>query len=158
VPCTKTKYWSSTNPYSVVKDRLDTWILPWIPHLDHPALILPNLLSDCKRKVKSTLSTFQRRIIGDDDDDKAFVLACLAILKPWQNVFDSKSLQRVMEDKDVTSRLSRYLSKNLIIADGATDRDQQDWTGLELVLELHARSLLSDIELLSVIEADILCP
>jgi hypothetical protein len=39
-----------------------------------------------------------------------------------------------------------------------SNRDQQDWTGLGLVLELHARSLLSDVELLSVVESDILCP
>jgi hypothetical protein len=37
-------------------NRLDLWILPWLPHLDdHPAL-LPELMADCKRKVRSGLS------------------------------------------------------------------------------------------------------
>ncbi|KAG7349995.1 GC-rich sequence DNA-binding factor-like protein [Nitzschia inconspicua] len=133
---------------NVVQDRLDTWVLPWIPHLDRPAL-LPNLLADCKRKVKSTVAYLQRRI----GDDKEFVTTCLAVLKPWQGVFDNKSLQRMMEENHVTSRLSRYLSKDVTVASTASD---QDWSGLQLVFTLHAKALLSDIEFLSMMEADVL--
>ncbi|KAG7373747.1 GC-rich sequence DNA-binding factor-like protein [Nitzschia inconspicua] len=86
---------------NVVQDRLDTWVLPWIPHLDRPAL-LPNLLADCKRKVKSTVAFLQRRI----GDDKEFVTTCLAVLKPWQGVFDNKSLQRMMEENHDVSTVA----------------------------------------------------
>jgi tuftelin-interacting protein 11 len=143
---------SVSQPHVSIQDRLDTWVLPWIPHLDRPAL-LPNLLADCKRKVKSTLALLQRRISGGGGD-KEMVQACLVVLKPWQNVFDRKSLQRMMEDNNVTSRLSRYLSNNVTII--TANAQEQDWSGYHLVLELHARGLLSDVEFLSILEADVL--
>jgi hypothetical protein len=128
-----------------LENRLDLWILPWLPHIDHPA-ILPNLLSDCKRKIKSALSYLQRKTASDMD----FLQASLDTLRPWQGVFDPKILQRLVSET-VTPSLARYLAKQRKIR--ATEKD---WTGLKIAREMHTRGLLSDIEYLSVIEGELL--
>jgi tuftelin-interacting protein 11 len=129
-----------------LEDRLDLWILPWVPHMDHPA-ILPNMLSDCKRKVKSAISYLHRKISHDDD----FVRASLTTLKPWQRVFDRKVFHRLVSQQ-VTPSLARCLSKQRI----RRDPTEQNWTGLRLAFEMHGRGLLSDQEFLSVIEGELL--
>jgi tuftelin-interacting protein 11 len=131
-----------------VREPLDAWILPWLPHLDSPAL-LPNLLSDCKRKVKSTLSFLQRHL----KDDWEYANACLNVLKPWHNVFDSKSLQRMMGDNNITARLVRFLSCEWHVESGPK---YQCWDSINLLLEFHARRFITDIEFLSILEAEVL--
>jgi len=138
---------------SVLVHRLDLWVLPWIPHLDRPAL-LPTLLSDCKRKLKGGLSYLQRKLSNDDRD---FLQATLDLLKPWQNVFDRKTLQRMVTD--ILPRMARFLSKQPIRISSSlsgSSEDQQTWDGLRILLEFHGRSFLTDVDFLSLMEAELL--
>ena len=129
-----------------LEDRLDLWILPWVPHMDHPA-ILPNLLSDCKRKMKSALPFLQRKSSSDED----FLRASIETLRPWQRVFDKNALQRLTSEY-IAPNLARCLSKLKIRRDAV----QQVWDGLNIALELHARGFLPDLEFMSVIEGELL--
>ncbi len=133
----------------VLEQRLDLWILPWIPHLDHPA-IFSNLLSDCKRKLKSSLSHLQRKLGKVDDIE--FVRAAMEILKPWTRVYDVKGLQRMCSEY-ITPYLARALAKQKVHRDAS----KQVWTSVRLTFEMHACGILSTIEFLSLMEAELLC-
>jgi hypothetical protein len=133
---------------SNLDDRLDLWILPWMPHMDHP-VIFAELLSECKRKLKSSLAYLQRKIGKGSDIE--FVKACTEILKPWARVYDSKQLQRLVSEY-TTAYLARALAKQKI-KEKATE---QDWTLVRLTFDLHGAGLLSDIEFLSLFEAELL--
>ena len=129
-----------------LQERLDLWILPWVLHMDYPA-ILPNLLSDCKRKLKSSISLLQRKSSNDSD----FLRACIDTLKPWQRVYDSNTMQRLVSDY-VTPYLARCLSKQKI----RRDSSEQDWGSLRTAFELHGRGFLSDTEFISLLEGELL--
>jgi len=58
-----------------IQNPLHLWVLPWLPHIDYP-ILLPNLLSECKRKLKSVLSVLQRRVGSD---------ATISDLKPFDD-------------------------------------------------------------------------
>ena len=133
---------------SSLENRLDMWILPWIPHLDHP-VIFSDLLSECKRKLKSSLSYLQRKI--GKDSDIGFVQSCFEVLKPWARVFDSKQLQSMVSEY-VTPYLARALAKQNIQQNATA----QDWKSVLMSFDLHGTGLLSDIEFLSLFEAELL--
>ena len=61
---------------SQLEHRIDLWVLPWLPHMDHP-VILPQLVTDVRRKLRSALSFLQRNI----HDDKTFCNTSLQIDK-----------------------------------------------------------------------------
>jgi GC-rich sequence DNA-binding factor-like protein len=140
---------SLANGRPSLHSRLDLWILPWMPHLDHPG-ILSNVLSECKRKLKSSLSYLQRTI-GKVGGDLEFVQACTATMKPWARVFDSKLLQRMISEY-TTPYLARAMAKQPIHQTSTG----QDWTLVRISFDLHCAGLLSDIEFLSVFEAELL--
>ena len=48
-----------------LSNPLHLWILPWFPYLDQPAL-LPSLVSDCKRKLRSALGFLQKTLESDE--------------------------------------------------------------------------------------------
>jgi hypothetical protein len=127
-------------------NRLDLWILPWVAHLDHRA-ILPTLMSDCKRKLKSALSYLQRKISGDLD----FLRASLDVLKPWQRAFQGGTIH-TLTSLHVSPRLARYLAKTKI----CSDTNKQDWSGLDIIFEMHGKGLLSDVEYISILEGELL--
>jgi len=134
-----------------LEERLDLWILPWMPHLDHP-IIFSVLLSECKRKLKSCLSYLQRKVgSGGGGNDLEFVQACNATMKPWAKIFDSKQLQRMISEY-TTPYLARLLAKHRIERNSAA----QDWTSIILTFDLHSVGLLSDVEFLSLFEGELL--
>ena len=133
---------------SSLDKRLDLWILPWMPHLDHP-VIFSDLLSECKRKLKSSLSYLQRKIGKDSDID--FVQSCFEVLKPWARVYDSKQLQSMVSEY-VTPYLARALAKQNIQRNATA----QDWRTVLVSFDLHGTGLLSDIDFLSLFEAELL--
>jgi tuftelin-interacting protein 11 len=144
------KHWKPSLKHSSkgaqIDRRLDLWILPWLQHLDHPH-ILPNLIADCRKKTKSSIEFLHRNI----SDDMEFLRTSIDVLKPWQRVFDSKAMQRLVSE-NVTPRLARYLAKQKILQNAT----QQQWQALEIVFEMHQGGLLSDIEFISVIEGEML--
>ena len=129
-----------------LENRVDLWILPWIPHMDHPA-ILPNLLSDCRRKVKNAVTFLQRK----GSNDLEFLRSVLDLLRPWGRVFEANSIQRLVSEF-VTPYLARCLAKQKIRG----DVHEQDWFGFQTALEMHARGFLSDIEFISIVEGELL--
>jgi tuftelin-interacting protein 11 len=130
---------------SQLVDRLDHWILPWVAHLDHRA-ILPSLMSDCKRKLRSAITYLQRKL----NDDADFLRACIETLKPWKRAFPAEAFHNLVS-QTITPRLARYLSKLRI----RRDPKNQDWSGLQLTFEMHALGLLSNVEYVSVLEGEL---
>jgi tuftelin-interacting protein 11 len=133
-------------------DRPNLWILPWIPHLDHRS-ILPTLLSDCKRKLKTAVSFLQRSI----KDDDAFCRAVLQVLQPWCNIFPKDTLTGIVSTS--VSRLAGAVGS----AASAAFRDKQntkglslDWSAVDMTFQMHWSNLLSDKEFLSIIEGELL--
>ena len=138
-----------------IENRFDLWILPWIPYLDHYPALLPNLLSDCKRKLKTGISYLQSQHANSKGtDDIEFLHACVALLKPWRRVFDRKDLQRIFSDS-ITPKLARCLSKEArTIREQTTTPSNQKWVVFDFVFEMHGLDLLSDIDFLSIIEGE----
>ena len=131
---------------TLVEDRFDLWILPWLPYLDHP-IILPQLLTDVRRKLRSALSFLQRNV----QDDKIFCTTCLQLMKPWANVVKREILQE-LSSKYVTPRLARRLSR---IAISRTPKTQH-WNALDLLFQWNDCGLLSKLEFLSLVEGNLL--
>jgi hypothetical protein len=130
---------------------LHLWVLPWLPHIDHP-ILLPNLLTECKRRLKSALSLLQRGIPSlPEDNDRAYVASVLDLLRPWHTILDQKSLQKMLtENRAFFPRLER-----LLVASFAA-KDSNDWKSLRMLFELHGNHLISDVEFLSLLEGPFL--
>lgn len=144
------------NSNGTLKHRLDLWILPWLPHFTDDKSIIPALVGDCKRKLKSALSLL-RSGSSDDGSDDEFLEKCRQTLQPWKGILKKDSLQN-MVSSSVTPRLARYLSQCPIVVacDDADENQKQDWNALTAVLEWHSLGLLSDLEFLSLTEAELL--
>jgi tuftelin-interacting protein 11 len=127
-----------------LEDRMDLWILPWIPHLDHPT-ILPQLVTDVRRKLRSALSFMQRSM----HNDKVFLQASLQVVEPWRNVVKRETLLE-LTSKYVTPRLARCLSR---VAISPTPK-LQNWSAIDLVFRWNG--LVSEPEFLSLIEGELL--
>jgi tuftelin-interacting protein 11 len=134
------------NEDGLLADRIDLWILPWIPYIEHRAL-LPALVSDCKRKVRSAVSFLQKSVSKDD----TLFEACIASLRPWRGVFKKESIYNMISSS-VTSRLSRSLSRMPV----ARKLESQDWKAVDILLQLGNLGLITDHEFLSVMEGELL--
>ncbi len=141
---------------NVVEDRrlpktipnpLHSWVLPWLPHSDHP-ILLPNLLVECKRKLKHALLALQRgrKTLMTDNDVKPI----LDTLRPWSNILDNKSLQKMVMEE--TNFAGCYTTSLRLAFNGrpGTDKAWKRWQ--RLLFELHGYQLLSDIDFLSLVE------
>ncbi|CAJ1951485.1 unnamed protein product [Cylindrotheca closterium] len=129
-----------------ILDRLDLWVLPWLPHLDHPTM-LHCLIVDCRRKIKHAMEYLQRKCKSDEE----FLRASIDILKPWRNIFEVADLQGMVSDI-VTPRLARHLAKQRLDVDVLEDCT----TIFGIALEMHRVGLLADIDFLSVMEGEVL--
>lgn len=130
-----------------LKDRLDLWILPWLPHMTEDKSIIPTLVADCKRKLKTALSLLQKSVT----DDESFLDSCIQTLGPWKGILKKESLQGMVASS-VTPRLARSLAKCSI----AVGKAQQKWNSVAAVFQLHGLGLLSDLEFVSVLEGELL--
>eukprot|EP00978_Attheya_sp_CCMP212_P017641 scaffold47215_cov51-Attheya_sp.AAC.7 len=127
---------------------LHLWVLPWLPHLDHKT-ILPTLLGDIKRKLRSSLSYLQgAKGIHETD----FLSASFVILEPWRGILEKTILQDLTSNS-VVPRLDKYLC-NMVISRESKD---QDWSSVDVLFKWHAAGLLSDRELMSLVEGEVLC-
>jgi len=135
------------NESGTLKDRLDLWILPWLPHMTEDKSIIPTLVADCKRKLKTALSLLQKSVT----DDESFLDSCIQTLGPWKGVLKKESLQGMVASS-VTPRLARSLAKCSIASGDA----QQKWNSVAAVFQLHGLGLLSDLEFVSVLEGELL--
>jgi len=127
---------------------LHLWVLPWLPHLDHKT-ILPTLLGDIKRKLRSSLSYLQgAKGIHETD----FLSASFGILEPWRGILEKTTLQDLTSNS-VVPRLDKYLC-NMVIS---RESKYQDWSGVDILFKWHAAGLLADRELMSLVEGEVLC-
>jgi hypothetical protein len=139
-----------------IKDRLDLWLLPWFPlldrrHSDQPSMLIPIVLSDVKRQLRSSLTFLQRQVSSSLNDDCAFVKSCLLVLVPWTNLLKIEPLQ-AMTTQLITPRLSRALSRLTI----HRSTQEQDWTLIDALLQMKEMRLISDLDLCSLIEGELL--
>jgi tuftelin-interacting protein 11 len=127
-------------------NRVDHWVLPWLPHLDQVALV-HSLISECKRKVRSSVSFLQKNV----EDDTAFCGIVLETLTPWRFIFKEKSIYDITGTL-LVPRLSRYLARTMIEKDYLI----QDWRGIDATIRLNESGLLSKHEFLSLLEGELL--
>jgi len=161
------KVFSTQTKRGQLDDPLHLWVLPWLPHIDHPGL-LPNLFGESKRKIKSALSVLQRSASSskrnedgsdDNDADRNYVFAVLDLLRPWQGiVLGAKALQKmVASDTLVLLRLARLLSSSTSLWNGEqSGKPAAVNRNLLLLFELHTRTLISDADFLSLVEGPVL--
>jgi hypothetical protein len=149
-------------------DRPDLWILPWLPHFAavNDKTIIPTLVADCKRKMKSALSFLQKSIPSDDNE--SFLRACIQALRPWRGIFKKDTMQQTLVSTFVTPRLAQYLARCKIIIHSddnnceksttvATESfDPQQGTAVDFPFQMHSLGLLSDLEFVSVLEGELL--
>jgi len=130
---------------------LHSWVLPWLPHIDHP-ILLPNILTECKRRLKSALLLLQRGVPSlPEDNDRTYVASVLKLLRPWRTILDRKSLQKLLsENRAFFPRLERLLVASV------PAKESNDWNGLRMLFELHGNHLLSDVDFLSLLEGPLL--
>ena len=129
---------------------LHLWLLPWLPYLDYRSM-LSTLLPDVKRKLRNILAYLSRTYGAGQDE--LFFPSSTDILRPWRDILDARTLQTISSDA-LVSRLGRYLSR-IQIAKAATD---QDWKCVDVLYCIHENGLLSDRDLLSLLEGEILAP
>ena len=124
--------------HNSIKDRLDLWVVPWLPHFTDESSIIPTLVSDCKRKMKSALSALQSSHL---DNDEQFLEVCRLTLQPWIGILKKDSLYSMVA-ASVTPRLARYLSQFRV----DMEQQQQDWNAVTAMFQWHTLGLLSDLE------------
>ena len=129
---------------------LHLWLLPWLPYLDYRSM-LSTLLPDVKRKLRNILAYLSRTYGAGQDE--LFFPSSTDILRPWRDILDARTLQTISSDV-LVPRLGRYLSR-IQIAKAATD---QDWKCVDVLYCIHENGLLSDRDLLSLLEGEILAP
>ena len=124
------------------------WLLPWLPHLDYRSM-LSTLLPDVRRKLRSIM-TYLSKTYGPGKDE-LFFTASTDMLRPWRPILDSQVIQNISSDA-LSPRLGRYLSRIQI----ATSVKDQDWKGVEILVRMHDYGFLSDRDLLSLVEGEVL--
>mmetsp|Transcript_32783 Transcript_32783/g.49541 ORF Transcript_32783/g.49541 Transcript_32783/m.49541 type:complete len:702 (+) Transcript_32783:477-2582(+) len=130
---------------------LHTWIVPWLPHLNHRSM-LQTLLPDVQRKIKSTLTFLARRYKNDADDDiMDYFQQCQSVIQPWRMILETQIIYNLVSESMVP-RLGRLLSKMTISISGK----KQDWSRLDLVCELLDIGLLSQFDFISLVEGEVM--
>jgi tuftelin-interacting protein 11 len=129
-----------------LEDPLELWLLPWMPHLDHPA-ILTQLKPALIRKVRSSLSCLSRGV----EDDADFLGASIATLRPWRTLIPRESVHGLTSTY-ITPRLVNIFSRRAI----AVDPGQQEWFTIERLMDLYDNGLMSQVEFISLLEGEIL--
>jgi GC-rich sequence DNA-binding factor-like protein/Tuftelin interacting protein N terminal/G-patch domain len=127
-------------------DRPDWWILPWLPHLDHPSL-LPPLIADCKRKIRGAVAYLCKTIV----DDVLLVDVVTDTLGVWRGVFKEESIQS-MVSAALTPKIAGNMSKIRV----HESLSFQDVPLATRVVVMCALGLLSDDEFLSLLEGELL--
>jgi tuftelin-interacting protein 11 len=134
-------------------DRPDLWILPWILHLDHRS-ILPTLLSDCKRKLKSAISFLQKVI----DDDEELGRAVFQTVRPWCNVFPKDTIGSLVSTS-VVLRMAKAVATAAtspgLLMNAATEENAV-WSVVDMTFDMHSAALIGDNEMQSIIEGELL--
>lgn len=126
-----------------LRDRVDLWILPWIPHLEGCALT-PSLLSDCKRKLRSALQYLEQKRLDDDE----FFDASVRCIVPWRSLLQVGTVQKMISTS-VVPRLARGLSRSVV-------QQKHETTIMDRMFEMHRLGLLSNPTLLSLLEGEVL--
>lgn len=139
-------------------DRPDLWILPWLTHLDHRGL-LPSLVSDCKRKLKSAIAFLGKSVpVSTANYDVDFFEAVIETLRPWKPLLKETTIHDIVSSS-VTPRLRKALSAMLHTLDiQSAQLVPKSWSPLESTCRLQSLGLLSDRECLSLVEGELVGP
>ena len=132
-------------------NSLDSWILPWLPHLDYRSM-LTNMLPELKRKIRSAI-ILASKMNSSADDDLFFRHTAEVVLKPWISIINTSSLHSITSEC-ITPRLGRYLSKMSYSRDFA----RQDLSRLKLLFTYYNCGMLSDTVFLSLVEGEVMLP
>ena len=133
----------------MLSNPVDAVVLPWLVHLDHEGL-LPPLLHDCRSKLRSAVSFLSKTF---KDEKVNFVKQASRTIRPWRGVLKAKYLDEIMSTY-VTPKAARYIGMQKL----KFESKAQDWKFTDLLFGLHEDRLLSDLEFLSIVEAELLNP
>lgn len=129
-----------------IEDGLESWLLPWMPHLDHPA-ILTQLTTDLKRKVRSALSCLSRGV----NRTREFLSSSIATLRPWRTLLRKDTISD-LTSKYIAPRLMKSFSRLSI----AMDPTEQEWFTVDSLMDLYNTRLMSQLEFISILEGEVL--
>lgn len=129
-----------------VHDGLESWLLPWLPHLDHPATI-SQILSDLARKLRSSLSCLNRGVVVKED----FLRSSMATLRPWRPILKKETVFD-LTSKYIIPRVLKSLSSISI----EFYPNQQDWFVINTLIDLYNTGLMSHLEFVSLVEGEVL--
>jgi len=138
--------WKPKFENSSVMNPLHAMVLPWIPHLDHQGILQP-LLQDCRTKLRGCLSSLQKKM----PEDRVFLHQAIRVIRPWRGVLKARYMEEMVSSY-IMPKLARAISKKRL---GLSDT-REDWTLVDILLELYEDRLLSDSDFLSVVEGEVL--
>ncbi len=138
---------SNTDNSTEIVHPLNTWILPWLPHLDYKSMLV-TLLPDVKRKIKQTLQYVSKS--HDTSQNAKFFAWALDFMKKWNKILDQQTMQSITNDS-LTQRLARYMNSATITP--ASDAPSET---LGTIITLLDQNLIGDLECLSMVEGELL--
>jgi len=110
--------------------------------------MLTNLAPDLKRKLRSCLNVISKAPACQNE--ATFFTLAMSLLEPWKGIFEIQILQDITGDI-VTPRLARWL-----VTKTNSWIDNRDLCFVNVFVEFFESGLLSDLEFLSLVEAEIL--
>ena len=139
----------SLSPNRHLSHPIHSWILPWIPHLADPSMneAFQQLLSDCKSKLKSSISFLRKEV----NDDKKFVQAAFTVLRPWNGILKPKSLES-LSSSYIIPKAARVLSR----MDISFEPQDMKWDILDSTIEMKNEGLISDDDFFGLIEGELM--
>jgi hypothetical protein len=139
-------------------DRLDLWILPWLPYFANDKASVGMIVGEAKRKLKNAISFLEASIRGTDGDDgdERFLNCSIRSLRPWRGILKSETIQS-MVSLSVMPRLARYLAKCPVVISESSSATRDQWMhDVDFPFQMHHLGLLSDMEFLSLLEGELL--
>jgi tuftelin-interacting protein 11 len=139
-------------------DRLDLWILPWLPYFANDKASVGMIVGEAKRKLKNAMTFLEASIRGKDGDngDERFLNCSIRSLRPWCGILKTETIQN-MVSLSVMPRLARYLAKCPVVISEITSAARDQWIhDVDFPFQMHKLGLLSNMEFLSLLEGELL--
>ncbi len=139
------------------ENPLDSWLLPWLIWF-YSANRQENhnkLLNEIDHKLKQGLKQLSLQM---KNDYQSFFEGCLLLYKPWMSIINLTTSAASTNDgrKSMSSIISPRVGKYLSRIKVQIPVQNQDWTFLDVLVQLYQYEILTDLEYLCFIEGEVL--
>lgn len=129
-----------------INDGLESWLLPWMPHLDH-LTVVSQLSSDLKRKIRSALSCLNSGVV----ENRAFLRSAMSTLGPWKTTL-KKEIIHELTSKYIIPRFIKAFSRSTF----ESNTVEPAWFEVDTLIAMYNMSLMPHLEFLSLVEGELL--